>query len=59
MSILNSESVSFNFVQFENVCKICQNDFEPPYVESIYCEKCKSWVHLDYSEISRHYFNFY
>ena len=41
MSILNTESVSINFVESENVCKICQNDFEPPYVESIYCEKCE------------------
>ena len=57
MSILHSELVSS--VDSEIVCRICQNDFEPPYVESIYCEKCEGWVHLDCSEISRHDFNFY
>ena len=59
MSILISESVRINFVESENVCKICQNYFEPPFVESLYCDKCKRWVYLDCSGISSHDLNFY
>ena len=37
-----------NLVNVANVevCRVCENDFEQPNIESIYCDGCKKWIHL-------------
>ena len=41
------------------VCSMCQKDFEPPNTDSIYCDKCERWMHLNCCGISEHEFSFY
>ena len=41
------------------VCRVCENDFEPPNFESVYCDELKRWVHLNCCGMSGHEFNVY
>ena len=56
MSLYKTKLVKTALVE---ICRVCKNDFKPPNFESIYCDGCKRWIHLNCSGLSKLNFNFY
>ena len=52
MSTYNLELNSLVNIDF--VCSVCQKDFESPKTESICCDNCDRWFHLNCCGISEH-----
>ena len=48
-----------SLVNLECVCRVCQNDFEPPNVDSIFCDSCERWFHLSCCGLSEHEFKYF
>ena len=48
-----------SLVNLECVCRVCQNDFEPPNVNSICCDNCERWLHVQCSDLNNYEYNFY
>ena len=48
-----------SLADFKCVCRVCQNDFEPPNVDSIFCDNCERWLHVQCSDLNKYEFNFY
>ena len=48
-----------SLVNLECVCRVCQNDFEPPNVNSICCDNCERWLHVQCSDLNSYEYNFY
>ena len=46
-----------SLVNLECVCRVCQNDFEPPNVNSICCDNCERWLHVQCSDLNSYEYN--
>ena len=45
---------SDSLVDFVCVCRVCQNDFEPPNVDSICCDNCERLLHVQCSDLNNY-----
>ena len=56
---MSSNKSILNKTEVVDICSFCQKNFKPPNFESIFCDGCKTWIHLSCSGLSKHNFNFY